>query len=149
MTRRPPTTATTRRFLLVDLTPATRALYRAYRDACRESARRGELTDQAHSRRQVPASALWHIEQNPDAYDNAYRAAVVARLAAATAADERAYAAWRQAADAATAAFQAARPAMEAEGYPQHWWNTPSGAMRLPAGVDSPGASRRRAGRRR
>lgn len=130
------------RFLLNDLTPATRTLYRAYLAAVREQRRLGDLLDAAYHRQQVPATTLWHIDQNPTGYDHDVRERTAQSLADATAAYNRADERWRAACETATAAFQAAIPAMEAEGYSRHWFNTPTGAMRLPAGQPSPGQNR-------
>lgn len=132
-----------RRFVLADLTPNTRALYRAYLAACRYSREMGAAMDLAHSRQTVPATTLWHMNQNPEAYEPEARERTTAQLAAATAALNRATDAWRTAADLATEAFQAAAPAMEAEGYPRSWFNTPTGAMQIPRGEHSPGQFRR------
>lgn len=131
-----------RRFLLNDLTPATRTLYRAYRDAVREQRRLGDLLDAAYRRQQVQAISLWHIDQDPERYDDGVRERLAAELAARTAAYNRASARWDSAREAATAAFWAAVPAMEAEGYPRHWFNTVTGTVMIPAGLTSPGANR-------
>lgn len=131
-----------RRFLLNDLTPATRALYRAYLAAVREQRRLGDLLDAAFKRQQVSATTLWHIDQNPTAYVEGLREQVAADLVVRTGTYNRADERWKAACEAATAAFQAAIPAMEAEGYSRHWFNTPTGAMRLPAGQPSPGQFR-------
>lgn len=132
-----------RKFVLADLTPSTRDLYRAYLAACRHSREMGAAMDLAHSRQTVPASTLWHIDQNPDDYEPGVRERVAQQLADATTALNRATARWREAADRATEAFQAAAPAMEAEGYPRAWFNTPTGAMQIPRGACSPGQFRR------
>lgn len=131
-----------RRFLLNDLTPATRALYRAYRDAVREQRRLGVLEEAAYQRKQVPATTLWHIERNPDAYDQGVREQIEAELVELSAQFERACQRWNVACAAAQEAFWAAVPAMEAEGYPRQWFNTPTGAVVIPAGLTSPGANR-------
>jgi hypothetical protein len=132
----------TRRFQLADLTPATRELYRAYVAACRASRAAHEVMDAAYKQREVPRTTLWHLDQLPGGGDPQIRAQAQARLDAA---DERyrpTQVAWERAAQAATDAFLAAVPAMEAEGYRREWFNTPTGAMRLPQGVQSPGQFR-------
>lgn len=133
---------TARRFQLADLTPATRALYRAYRAAVAEQRELGAAMDLAYSLRSVPATTLWHVEQDPQKYAPEVRERAIAQLADLDAKSRAADARWREASDRATAAFQAAVPAMEAEGYRREWFNTPTGAMVLPAGVASPGEHR-------
>jgi hypothetical protein len=131
-----------RRFLLNDLTPATRALYRAYRDAVRDRNKSGDDMDRARALQQVPATSLWHIDQDPSRYDDGVRERVAAQLADRTAACRRSEARWTAACARATEAFWAAVPAMEAEGYPRAWFNTPNGAVVIPAGQPSPGEHR-------
>lgn len=141
------TTANAQHFLLVDLTPAARNLYRTYRQACRRVVRLGEAMETARQRQNVPASAAWHMEQEPDLYDQATRDRVAAHLARETQAYNAAVAVWERAAQEATDAFQAAVSVLEAQGYQQSWFNNSTGAMRIPAHLDSPGMHRRRRSR--
>ncbi len=131
-----------RRFQLADLTPATRALYRAYRDAVAESRKLGTKMERAYALRQVPATTLWHYDRDPAAYTPEVRDRAVEQLRVLDEKSRAADAAWKAACERATAAFQAAVPAMESEGYRREWFNTPTGAVVLPAGVQSPGAHR-------
>jgi hypothetical protein len=132
----------TRKFQLADLTPATRELYRAYLAACRAARHAGDVMDAAYKQREVPRTTLWHLDQQPGGGDPQVRAQVLARLAAADERYQPTEFAWERACAASTAAFQAAIPAMEAEGYRREWFNTPTGAMRLPRDVQSPGQFR-------
>lgn len=128
-----------RRFLLVDLTPATRDLFRAFRDATRAITPLAETSLVKHN--------LLHDAQRELDWAKAEGSTIDIRRAQsrkdeATESYLRSNEKFNEAVRKATDAFQAARPAMEAEGYPVTWWN--HGSMRLPADVESPGAYRRR-----
>lgn len=128
------------RFLLIDLTPATRALFRAFRDAQAATRPAGDAMWAAHSRvQQAKSSVRWAAGRADvtDAQRALWAAELIEREAAFTAATAR----WEEAVQAAGEAFRAARGPMQAEGYPVQWWH--GGVMRVPAGVVSPGAWRR------
>jgi hypothetical protein len=131
-----------RRFVLADLTPATRALYIAYRNACAAVRRANTAMDTALAAQIHRSTDLHHLTENPAAYTDEARERIIAMRDQTTAAYKAAAEAFDTAVQAATDAFWAAVPAMEAEGYPRQWFNTPTGAMVIPAGQSSPGANR-------
>lgn len=127
------TYARTRSFLLRDLTPATRRLFRAYRDAERVSGQAAKVMWDAYAYVEVPKRALQLADEGAWEPTGQERARLEADLAARQAKHAAASAVWEAAAKDAEAAFKAARPAMEAEGYPYAWWM--QGVMRIPRGV--------------
>lgn len=130
-----------RRFLLADLTPATRDLYRAMR-AARHAAdaayREVEITQ---DRQVMYSTSLYHIDNDATVTPET-RAATVARRDEATDAYNAACAVWTAATDRLREAFWAAVPAMESEGYLRQWFNNARCTVQLPDGVESPGRTR-------
>ena len=128
-----------RRFLLIHLTPRTRELYKNFRDAARALDRIGDISHAKESLLQDATRMLdWAIrEGSPSEIQHAQSDKDVALQE-----HQRASEKFNAAVATATQAFQAARPAMESEGYPGEWWNR--GNMRIPDGLESPGAYRRR-----
>ncbi len=128
-----------RRFLLVDLTPATRDLFRAFRDASRVIT---PLADASHVKHHLLQDAFRELDWAKAEGSTTDISRAQDRKDAAMESYQKSNAEFNEAVRKATEAFQAAQPAMESEGYPVAWWN--HGNMRLPAGVESPGAHRRR-----
>jgi hypothetical protein len=135
-----------RRFLLADLTPKTRDLYRAMRNARMAADAAYREVELTQDRQVMYSTSLFHIDNDPTVSAET-RAATVERRDAATAAYNEACDVWTQATDRLKAAFWAAVPAMESEGYDRRWFNNARCTVQLPQGVESPG--RNRPGRRR
>lgn len=126
------------RFVLMHLTPATRAAFRAYRDAVRASRTASEAAEVAYRalasvRYDIQRLHERGIEPSADIITLKEQRAERSRVL-----DEKANELGR----AANVACMLALPLMEAEGYPFGWWH--SGTMRLPQFVVSPGADRLR-----
>ncbi len=128
-----------RRFLLVDLTPATRDLFRTFRDATRTVVRLSDVWSARHMLLQDACRDL-ELALRKDCAEDIRTAET--RKDAAAQEYQRVSDEFNTAIQAVTRAFEAAKPALKAEGYPVTWWKT--GRMCLPAGVESPGAHRRR-----
>jgi hypothetical protein len=136
-----PAERTGRRFLLIDLTPRTRTLFRAFRDAQRAAHALAKPMWDAHSRLADARATVQWAREHPDEAPPERAARYAAEMAEREAKHAAATRAWEAAVEAAGGAFRAALGPMLAEGYPMAWWH--GGAMRLPADVVSPGAWRR------
>lgn len=125
MARRSP-----RRFVLADLEPATRKLFRDYAAGSRACSQAYEQAGKAQRMEAFLADMVRRIEGDGRVPDRS----TLDRLAAArqrhAELSEQAEAAERR----ATAAREAAQPALEDAGYPWSWWW--SGTMRIPAGEE-------------
>ncbi len=124
------------RFALIHLTPATRTAFREYRDAQRVCLTAGEKMELAWR-------ALVGIRQDAARLGESgvgIHPEFLARVDRLTEAHRAAEATWQATTSRAQAAADVAVPLLTGEGYPFGWWYT--GSMRLPAGVESPGANR-------
>jgi hypothetical protein len=130
-----------RRFLLIDLTPRTRTLFRAFRDAQRAAHALAKPMWDAHSRLADARATVQWAREHPAEVPPERAARYAAEMAEREGQHDAATRAWEAAVEAAGGAFRAAQGPMQAEGYPVSWWH--GGAMRLPADVASPGAWRR------